>query len=152
MGEQERASRYGKSIKVNQCQDVHDFEHVTDAVKIATIAIVLVNDRFITSHAYLKDSAVCVQACHLAAAVTDPRGSVMNALRQASLEAGEIQLMEVQGTTPSPARRLRLLKNGDFDEDDTVSASELPPLAGFGTTSLTGLCGIGKYTSRNASA
>lgn len=122
---------------------------MTNAVKIAAIAVVLVNDRFLISHAYLKDSAVCVRACHLAAAVTDPRGSVTHALIQASLEAREIQLVEVQGTTSSPARGLKLLSNGDFDEDDTVSASELPPLAGFGTTSLTGLCGIGEYTSQN---
>jgi hypothetical protein len=50
----------------------------------------------------------------------------------------------VQGTTPSPARGLKLLSDGGIGEDGTVSASELPPIAGFGTTSLTGLCGIGE--------
>jgi hypothetical protein len=117
---------------------------VTDAVKVAAIAFVLVNDRFLTSHAYLKDSAVCVRACHLATAGQGLRGPVIDALRQASLEAREIQLVEVQGTTPSPARGLKLLSDGGIGEDDTVSASELPPIAGLGTTSLTGLCGIGK--------
>jgi hypothetical protein len=124
---------------------------MTDAAKIAATAVVLVNDRFLTSHAYLRDSAVCFRACHLAVASKDIRGPVIDALRQASLEAGDFQLVEVQGTTPSPARGLKLLSNGDFAEDDTVYASRLPPLAGFGTTNLIGLCGIGKYTSQYVS-
>lgn len=108
----------------------------------------LVNDHFLTSHAYLRDSAVRVRACHLAVAGKDPRGPVVSALKQASLDAGEIQLVEAQGTTPSSVRELRLASNGAISEEDAVSASELPPLAGFGTTSLTGLCGIGKYTTK----
>jgi hypothetical protein len=116
---------------------------VTDGGKIAAIAVVLVNDRFLTSHAYLKDSAVCVRACHLAAAGKDPRGPVINALRHANLEAEEIQLVEVQGTISSPSRGQEILNDGDFKED-VISAPELPPLVGFGTTSLTGLCEIGK--------
>ena len=122
---------------------------MTDAVKIAAIAVVFVNDRFLTSHAYLKDSAVCVRACHLAAAGKDLRGPVTNALRQANLGAEDIQLVEVQGTVSSPAQGQELLSNGDF-EDEAISAPELPPLVGFGTTSLTGLCEIGKHASQIA--
>jgi hypothetical protein len=124
---------------------------VTDGAKIAAIAVVLVNDRFLTSHAYLKDSAVCVRACHLAAAGKDPRRPVINALKQANLEAEEIQLVEVQGTISSPSQGKKILSNGDFKED-VISAPELAPLVGFGTTSLTGLCEIGKYKSNNASS
>jgi hypothetical protein len=112
---------------------------------------VLVNDQFLTSHAYLKDSAVCVRACHLAAAGKDPRGPVINALRQANLGAEEVQLVEVQGTISTPSQGQKLLSNGDFKEG-VMSAPELAPLAGFGTTSLTGLCEIGKCKSKNASA
>jgi hypothetical protein len=142
-GEQERASKYNKSIKVKQRQDVHDLENMTDVPKIAAIAVVLVNDRFLTSHAYLKDSAVCVRACHLAATGKDPRGPVFSALRQAKLGAEDVQLVEVQGTVSSPSQGQVLLSNGDFKED-AISAPELAPLVGFGTTSLTGLCEIGK--------
>jgi hypothetical protein len=124
---------------------------VTDGAKIAAIAVVLVNDRFLTSHAYLKDSAVCVRACHLAAAGKDPRRPIINALKQANLEAEEIQLVEVQGTISSPSQGKKILSNGDFKED-VISAPELAPLVGFGTTSLTGLCEIGKYKSNNASS
>jgi hypothetical protein len=124
---------------------------VTDGAKIAAIAVVLVNDRFLTSHAYLKDSAIFVRACHLAAAGKDPRGPVINALKQANLEAEEIQLVEVQGTISSPSQGQKILSNGDFKED-VISAPELAPLVGFGTTSLTGLCEIGKYKSNNASS
>jgi len=119
----ERASKYNKSIK------------------IAAIAVVFVNDRFLTSHAYLKDSAVCVRACHLAATGKDPRGPVFSALRQAKLGAEDVQLVEVQGTVSSPSQGQDLLSNGDFKED-VISAPELAPLVGFGTTSLTGLCEI----------
>jgi hypothetical protein len=124
---------------------------VTDGGKIAAIAVVLVNDQFLTSHAYLKDSAVCVRACHLAAAGKDPRRPIINALKQANLEAEEIQLVEVQGTISSPSQGKKILSNGDFKED-VISAPELAPLVGFGTTSLTGLCEIGKYKSNNASS
>ena len=123
---------------------------MTDAVKIPAIAVVFVNDRFLTSHAYLKDSAVCVRACHLAATGKDPRGPVFSALRQAKLGAEDVQLVEVQGTVSSPSQGQDLLSNGDFKED-VISAPELAPLVGFGTTSLTGLCEIGKQTSQNAS-
>jgi hypothetical protein len=94
---------------------------------------------------------VCVRACHLAAVGRNPRGPVVNALRQANLEAGEIQLVEMQGTVSSPARGLKLSNNGDFDEDDTLSTPVLSPLAAFGTTNLARLCGIGQYTSQNIS-
>lgn len=123
---------------------------MTEGAKIAAIAVVLVNDRFLTSHAYLRDSAICVRACHLAAAGKDPRGPVINALRQADLKAEEVQLVELQGTISTPSKGQELLSNGDFKED-AISAPELAPLVGFGTTGLTSLCEIGKYKSKNAS-
>lgn len=119
--------------------------NVTDAAKTAAIAVVLINDRFLTSHAYLKDSTVCVRTCHLAAAGKDPRGPVINALKQANLEADDIQLVEMQGPISSSAQGVKILGDVDFSEDDTPSARELSPLAGFGATNLAGLCGIGEY-------
>jgi hypothetical protein len=65
------------------------------------------------------------------------------------LEARDIQLVEVQGTTAASALDLKVLSNGDLDENVTSSARKLSPLVGFGTTNLAGLCGIGKYASQN---
>jgi hypothetical protein len=142
-------SKYGKSTKVATTPRCLFCDNEANVAQIAAIAVVLVNDRFLASHAYLKDSAVCVRACHLAAVGSDPRGPVVDALRQANLEAGEIQLVEMQGTVSSPTRGLKVSKNGDFDEDDTSSTPVLSPLVAFGTTNLARLCGIGQYTSQD---
>lgn len=43
-------------------------KRVVNVVQIATVAVILISDRFLVSHAFLKDSAVHVKACTLAAA------------------------------------------------------------------------------------
>lgn len=109
--------------------------------QIATIAVVLISDQFLVSHAFLKDSAVQIKACTLTATGKDIRSSVNTALRQAGVEAGEIQLVEAQGLTPTAD------KNGLLSGTNAKQTSRaLTPLKDFSTTGLASLCGIGEFT------
>ena len=114
-----------------------------NAIQIATIAVILVSDRFLVSHAFLKDSAVHVKACTLAAAGKEIRPSVNAALRRAGVEAGDIQLMEVQGSI-STADKNGLLRGSNVKQTDW----QLAAVKDFSTTGLASLCGIGEPQSR----
>lgn len=117
-----------------------------NALQIATIAVILVSDRFLVSHAFLKDSAVHVKACTLAAAAgKEIRPSVDAALRQVRLDAGDIQLMEVQGST-STADKNELLRGSNVKQ----TSWQLAAVKGFSTTGLASLCEIGEPQSRMA--
>ena len=116
-----------------------------NAIQIATIAVILVSDRFLVSHAFLKDSAVHVKACTLAVAGKGFRPSVDAALKQAGVEAGGIQLMEVQGPISTAD------KNGLLHGMDVKQTSwQLAAVKDFSTTGLASLCGIGELQSRMA--
>lgn len=113
---------------------------MADAAQIATVAVILVSDRFLVSHAFLKDSAVRIRACALTAIGRDIRSSVDIALQQAGVRAGEIQLVEAQGPTPT-ADRNGLLRSINIEE----TSRPLKPLKDYGATGLAGLCGIGEF-------
>jgi predicted nucleic acid-binding Zn finger protein len=111
--------------------------------QIAVVAVVLVSDRMLTSHSYLKDSAVQVRSCVLATpqnAARKTEGAAQAALRQAGLGAWEMQILDIreQGhiDTSSMGRQIQDL------------SSALAPLQGFGTTGLASLCGLGKNRKR----
>lgn len=120
--------------------------------QVRVIAFVLVSRLFLTSHAYLKDGAVCVRAFVLAnrthsrssTSGNDARASkiaIRSALRQAKLGSGELQVVEVRG---SEGARLR-----DALDNLRVGSAAAPSksLATFtGTNGLAGLCGLGEYT------
>jgi hypothetical protein len=110
--------------------------------QIATVAIVLVSDRFLVSHAFLKDSAVHVKACALTVAGQDARLSVDSALRQAGVEAGDIQLVEAQGSTPK-ADKNGLLRGTNIKQ----ASGSLAPLKDLSTTGLASLCETGEFPS-----
>jgi hypothetical protein len=109
-----------------------------DAIQIAVVAVVLVSDKFLISHSFLKDSAVQIKACPLTAAGRAIRSSVEAALRQAGIEAGDIQLVEAYGSSQTDGGH-ELLRGINAKQ---VSKS-LGPLKDFDTTGLVGLCGIG---------
>ncbi|KAH9845756.1 hypothetical protein Tdes44962_MAKER01187 [Teratosphaeria destructans] len=71
------------------------------------VAIVLVSDLFLTSHAYLKDAAICIRSLVLASPEhpESHRDAVREALRGARIEAKDIQLVESQHG-PSSQRAL----------------------------------------------
>jgi hypothetical protein len=115
-------------------------EKIANVNQIATIAIILVSDQFLVSHAFLKDSAVQVRACTLTAAGQDARLSVDTALRQAGVEAGDIQLVEAQGSTPTTDKS-GLLRGTKVQQP----SKPLAPLKDLSTTGLASLCGIGEF-------
>jgi hypothetical protein len=114
-------------------------EVLIDPVQLAAVAIILVSDPFLVSHAFLQDSAVHIRACSLAVSDSAFRGSVDSALRQAGLKAGDIQMIEANGSHPSPGAN-EALRSAQIGE----ASRALEPLKGLGATGLAGLCGIGK--------
>lgn len=113
---------------------------MANVIQIATIAVVLVSDKFLVSHAFLKDSAVQMKACTLAAAGQDIRSSVDAALQRAGVEAGEIQLVETQGSIPT-ADKNGILRGTNVEQ----TSRPLAPLKDFSTTGLASLTGIGEF-------
>jgi len=113
-------------------------DQTTDASQIAIVAIVLVSDRFLISHSFLKDSAVQIRASALTVAGQAMRSSLDAALRRAGVRAGDIQLVEAYGSSQMDDGH-ELLRGMNAKQ---VSKS-LGPLKDFGTTGLAGLCGIG---------
>jgi hypothetical protein len=111
--------------------------------QIVIIAVILVSDRFLVSHAFMKDSAVHVMACTLAAAGKGFRPSVDAALKQAGVEAGNMQLMEVQGSI-STADKNGLLRDSNVKQ----TSWQLAAVKDFSTTGLASLCGIGELQTR----
>lgn len=81
-----------------------------------------------------------IEACTLKAPSLESRGSVDAALRQAGLKVEDIQMVEIQGSAPSPKKEELL--QGNRTED---APTALAPLRDLGTTGLAGLCGIGQY-------
>lgn len=120
-------------------------KRVINIFQIATVAVILISDRFLVSHAFLKDSAVHVKACTLAAAGKGIRSSVDTALKQAGVKAGEIQLLEAQGSI-STANKNMLLCGINVER----TPRQLETLKEFNTTALASLCGIGELQSRVA--
>jgi hypothetical protein len=115
-------------------------DKTVNIIQIATVAVVLVSDQFLVSHAFLKDSAVHIKACTLAAAGRDIGTSVDAALRQAGVEVGDIQLVEAQGSTSTAD------KNGLLHGVNVKQMSKpLAPLKEFSTIGLASLCGIGEF-------
>jgi hypothetical protein len=114
-------------------------EMMTDLVQLAAVAIILISDRLLVSHAFLQDSAVRIRACSLAVTDSAFGGSVDSALRQAELKAGEIQMIEAHGSGPSPGAN-EVLRSAHIGE----ASRALVSLEGFGATGLAGLCRIGK--------
>jgi hypothetical protein len=112
---------------------------MADLVQLAAVAVILVSDRLLVSHAFLQDSAVRIRACSLAVADSAFRGSVDSALRQAESKAGDIQMIEANGSSPSPGAN-EVLRSAHIGE----TSRALEPLKGFGATGLAGLCGIGR--------
>lgn len=120
---------------------VTTYYKTADEIQIATVAVVLVSDRFLVAHAFLKDSAVHVKACTLTAAGKEIRSCVDDALRRAGVEAGQIQLVEAQGFTPTAE------KNGLLRGIDTKQVSKPPAvLKDLSTTGLASLCEIGELS------
>jgi hypothetical protein len=120
-------------------------EMVTDLVQLAAVAIILMSDRLLVSHAFLQDSAVRIRACSLAVADSAFRGSVDSALRQAKLKAEDIQMIEANGSGPSPGAN-EVLRSAHIGE----ASRALAPLEGFGATGLAGLCGIGESATSSS--
>lgn len=120
-------------------------KRVVNVFQIAIVAVVLISDRFLVSHAFLKDSAVHVKACTLVAAGKGIRSSVDTALEQAGVEAGEIQLLEAQGLISTTDKDM-LLRGIHVEQ----TPRQLATLKDFSTTGLASLCGIGEFHSRMA--
>jgi len=121
------------------------FDKYTNSVQIATVAVVLVSDQFLVSHAFLRDSAVHIKACTLTAAGREIRSCVDDALRRAGIEAGQIQLVETQGFTPT-ADKNGLLRGINVKQ----TSRPLVSLKDLSTTGLASLCGIGEIPKYKA--
>jgi hypothetical protein len=83
---------------------------------------------------------VQIRACSLTAAGRDVRSSVEAVLRHAGVKAGEIQLVEAHGSSPTDDKS-ELLHNTEANQ----ASRPQEPLKGFDTTGLAGLCGIGEF-------
>lgn len=119
-------------------------EENSDKRQVAAVGIVLISDRFMTSHAYLKDSAACIRAC-ISIPLSSPRPPVQEALRKACLEAKDIQMVEAQGGASFSRIGLDLPKAGGGPLGSNTSSAGLKPLKDFGVTGWVGLCRLGKY-------
>ncbi|KAM0715127.1 hypothetical protein Q7P37_009592 [Cladosporium fusiforme] len=111
---------------------------------VAAVGIVLVSERFVTSHAYLKDSAVCIRAC-VRTPVEDPRLAVQEALRKASLEMKDIHMVETQGTAALSEVKLELRSREESSNIADKSSAGQGPFEGSGVTGWVGLCRLGKH-------
>ncbi|SMY24532.1 unnamed protein product [Zymoseptoria tritici ST99CH_1A5] len=112
----------------------------------ATVALVLISERFLTSHAYLKDSSMRIRACSMSSQVVSrtcgPNSfgtaarTIITSLRQAQLGAKDIQIVELLASDSGANRAL-----GDSKFAKPQKASESP--APFvGTSGLAALCGL----------
>lgn len=114
------------------------------------VAIVLVSNLFLTSHAYLKDSAAAIRACYVvnrvhtrslggSKSLRPMQTAVQHALRQAQLEAKDIQIVETQLGSNQDARQA--LSNFH----DLQTRGYLEATTFHGTAELAGLCELGKF-------
>lgn len=112
------------------------------------VGIVLVSDLFLTSHAYLKDGAVCIHGAFTANRIhsrtaggkDEPRklkAAVNAALAQARLAPKDVQVLEEVGSTQDARKALKDLssKSGSPTKSQTLST---------GTTGFASLCGLGE--------
>lgn len=113
-----------------------------DFVEVVAVAIVLVSTRFLTSHAYLKDSAVCIQACAQADRVplqspSDPKKlrTSGSAVHSAHLEARELPVKAQQNSDPNAHQAL-----GNLHGTQPQGTMETP----VSSAELAGLCGLGE--------
>lgn len=81
-----------------------------------------------------------IEAYTLKAPGLESRRSVESALRQAGLKAGDVQMVELQGSASS-GKKDELLQGARLGGTPTA----LGPLKDLGTTGLAGLCGIGEH-------
>ena len=121
-----------------------------DFVEVFAVAIVLVSDLFLTSHAYLKDAAICVRACSRSSRIPSQsadgsndlraaKNAVQSALRQARLQPKDVQLVEAQHSSNSAVRQA-------LSEFDDTASHERDASNGnlVGATGLANLCALGK--------
>lgn len=112
----------------------------------------LVSNAFLTSHAYLKDSAVCIRACSLASPVhpQSPSGpndartiqiAVKSALRQARLESKDTQIVGAQHKSDAHVRQALSKFSPTQSRGPLESLESLIETAG-----LAGLCGLGELS------
>lgn len=113
------------------------------------MGIVVVSQLFLTSHAYLKDSAALVRAATIGSTVysssarqnDDSRAArtvVQKALRQAGLEPAEIQLVEVRSAANLNSKQREAL--GDFRVSDSKGLRSSSMGSFSGAVGLVGLC------------
>lgn len=139
------ASDHGPSLVANQ------------GSKATVVGIVLVSDLFLTSHAYLKDSAIRIRGFSLANQIYSRtlggsdrsrtfQRTASDALRQAQLKSADIQLLHL----PQTLRGSNPQALVGFD----AAASELSrPLSSHSSTAgLTILCSLGKVPSIHTQA
>ena len=123
---------------------------VTDSMEVTAVGVVLVSSRFLLSHAYLKDSAVCILGCSLAKrARSHSRGewsdadaigtaaqSALGQARQQLKDLTEVEPHHISGSDVGQA-----LSNVDPTQrqDALQSLSHLQ-----GTTGLSHLCVLGQ--------
>lgn len=123
--------------------------------QVASIALILVSQTFLQSHAYLKDSAILI----LASQVNSPihsrtsnaddetiatRTSIQAALRQSALLPEDFQVVELRhGSNQSVQAALGEMK---VNEDSTASPVSHPFI---GQTGLGGLCELGEWLCMN---
>lgn len=111
------------------------------------IAVVLVSDLFLKSHAYLRDGAVCVRALTLTSnfhsrslggsdSARTANTAIRAALRQADLGPKDIQVLQVRQDEQSHDRPA--LNEFDFTPAESSGIQE----TFAGTTGLAGLCAL----------
>ncbi|KAK5678322.1 hypothetical protein LTS10_009494 [Elasticomyces elasticus] len=94
-------------LTVLQAAASGEIQPQADYVEVVAVAAVVVSKLFLTSHAYLKDGAVCIRATSLRSrpslsSSTESHGqrsietAVQVALRQAALGAEDLQIVEAQ--------------------------------------------------------
>jgi hypothetical protein len=103
---------------------------------------VLVSDLFLTSHAYLKDAAIRIRACCLRRLNNSRpvKAALQYTLKQAQLQARDIQLVEAASSAQSGAQDAVGEILGSQPQDMVRSTTG----GGQGGTGLIALCQLGK--------
>lgn len=114
---------------------------------VQVVAILLVSDLTLTSHAFLKDGAICISGSSLTNAIFQRslqtenqsravKTAVGSALRQAQLQQRDIQILEINYTSNWDLRKALL----DLDVAPQISKAD----GSFtGATGFASLCGLG---------
>ena len=113
------------------------------------------SDLFLTSHAYLKDAAICIRACSRASRIPSQRtgssislrtakNAIQSAMRQARLGPKDLQMVEAHHDSASHVRQAL------SDTPDGPSHEQMgPPEILMGATGLASLCALGELSLRN---